>query len=1070
MMAAAYSWGYTTVTVTYKGTANDAFKTKLEAIQNDDTSTTTDPDNNTVTYKRAYTTASSDDHGNGDEKLKLVITPDAGAPAFDSTAVSVLNTYLSGRYAQYREIDLTACTTLTALPAGAFSGRDLVRIWSMPSTITTIGDNAFERCEEATSITFGTGSSAITSVGNLAFNNCKKLTSINLDNCTSIGNNAFGNCSSFTSLSLPAITTVPSDAFNGMEINGNLSLPGVTKVNGWAFSGCTANSLTVGTVGTTLTLSEGAFRNSSIPTITLHDTSVIPDWCFAGSKVTKLVMDAVTSIGKFAFQDNKTMTALPFTATDCNKWSTSCTEIPEGCFAGCTSLQTIDIPSHITTINRSFVDQCIKLTEINVDSNNNNYSSVENLLCNKAGDTVIVFPEGKAANTDYTFPYQITTLANNSCYQTNFKNVTFGSGMTTVGELVFNESAVETITINTALADVNHGAFANTKKFRWFNSAVNGTTYYTNGTDGLLYKKDGILYRCPEQYADANGDAITSLDLSSNEKITHIEDNAFSKCAHLRSITLPNTVQTLGIHAFEYCEALETFTLPRDLNPTPNEGGVAGFGDAPFRGCSNLKSIYANDANDKYHTVENGMLCDDEEKELLICPAGYVNGYTGAVPSEWDGKVKLPYTLQTIFAAAFDGCKYIKEVVIPQGVTDMRSGVFQNSSVETVVIPHSMTSTHTYIDWFQGCNKLKNIYILAEEVLGQVDGNKKKFNEFYNVQDATFQGLTIYVSNEYSEDNKSLIDGYTAARHTAGTRDMGWGDAADKGATITGMYHRAITEDYAPIAAGEYWDASNQFLTTNPTYKNQTSANKYSFITLYRKFDSANENTLYTLSLPVAMTAEEVTATFGEGTQIYHFTGRTDRVLNFTSAHTIPAGTAVLIKPARKATSYMIDLRNSTPTAEAIGESTVVGTGADQQTTGNTTVNAQDETVTGVTFNYAFNPTWQKDAEMPQYGYYVGEEGNVYRVTQPGRKIRKALRGYITGGSNDVTEPSNMSVLGIDLDGVVTGIEDVRIEGMTTNQTGNVYNTQGQLVRKGASTEGLPRGLYVVNGKKIFVD
>ncbi len=1052
MMAVAYSWGYTTVTVTYTGTANDAFKNALEAID----------------QTEEYTTAKgSDGWGNGEEKLKLVVTLGTGAN-FDEDAVRVLNNYLNDRYGIYREIDLTACTTLTTLPDGAFSGRDLVRIWSMPSTITTIGNNAFNGCKEATSITFGTGSSAITSVGNLAFNNCEKLTSINLDNCTSIGNNAFGNCSSFTSLSLPAITTVPSDAFNGMKINGNLSLPGVTKVNGWAFSGCTANSLTVGTVGTTLTLSEGAFRNSSIPTITLHDTSVIPAWCFAGSKVTKLVMQPVTSIGKFAFQENKTMTALPFTATDCNKWSTSCTEIPEGCFAGCTSLQTIDIPSHITTINRSFVDLCINLTEINVDSNNNNYSSVDQLLCNKAGDTVIVFPEGKAANTDYIFRDQITTLADNSCYQTYFKNVTFGSGMTTVGELVFNESAVETITINTALADVNHGAFANTKNFRWFNGAVDGTTYYTNGTDGLLYKKKGILYRCPEQYADANGDAITSLDLSSNETITHVEYAAFSKCKNLTSVQLPNTVQTLGRHAFEYCEALETFTLPSNLNPTPNEGGVAGFGDAPFRGCSNLKSIDSNGASDHYHTINNGMLCNEDDTELLICPAAYANSV--ADPTQWDGKVQLPHTLQIITAAAFDGCKYIKEVVIPQGVYSIETGAFQNSSVETVVIPHSMTSAHTYIDWFQGCNKLKNIYILAEEVLGQVDGNKKRFNEFYNVQDATFQGLTIYVSNEYSEGGNNLVTGYRAAKHVEGRGDMGWGDAADKGATITDMYHRAITEDYAPIAAGEYWDASNQFLTTNPTYKNQTSANNYSFITLYRKFDSANENTLYTLSLPVAMTADEVTATFGEGTQIYHFTGRTDRVLNFTSAHTIPAGTAVLIKPARKATSYMIDLRNSTPTAKAIDESTVVGTGADQQTTGNTTVNAQDETVTGVTFNYAFNPTWQKDAEMPQYGYYVGEEGNVYRVTQPGRKIRKALRGYITGGSNDVTEPSNMSVLGIDLDGVVTGIEDVRIEGMTTNQTGNVYNTQGQLVRKGASTEGLPRGLYVVNGKKIFVD
>ncbi|MBQ2554282.1 MAG: leucine-rich repeat protein, partial [Prevotella sp.] len=639
-----------------------------------------------------------------------------------------------------------------------------------------------------------------------------------------------------------------------------------------------------------------------------------------------------------------------------------------------------------------------------------------------------------------------------------------------VGELVFNESAVETITINTALADVNHGAFANTKKFRWFNGAVNGTTFYTNGTDGLLYKKEGILYRCPEQYAEANGE----LDLSSNKTITHVEDAAFSKCKNLTSVQLPNTVQTIGGHAFEYCTGLTTFTLPSKLNPTdPDDQLVNGFGDAPFRGCSNLKSIDANGANDKYHTVENGMLCDDEEKELLICPAGYVNGYTGADPSEWDGKVKLPHTLQIITAAAFDGCQYIREVVIPQGVYSIETGAFQYSSVETVVIPHSMTSTHTYIDWFRGCNKLKNIYILAEEVLGKVNGNKKSFNEFYDVQDATFQGLKIYVSNEYSEGGNNLVTGYEAAKHDKDTGDMGWGDAADKRATITGMYHRAITEDYAPIAAGEYWDDDNHHLVTNPTYANEMSANPYTFVTLYRKFAKNDEKTLYTLSLPVALTAAEVKATFGEGTEIYHFTGRENRVLKFTSATTIPAHTAVLIKPAIRTSSYMIDLRESTPTATAINSETLVGTGVNQATTGNTTTDAAGNQATGVTFNYAFHPTWQKDATMPQWAYYVGvnDEGDptVFRVTKADRTIKQALRGYINGQTVGVTE-SNAQILGIDLDGVVTGIEDVRIEGLSGNQTGNVYNTQGQLVRKGASTEGLPRGLYVVNGKKVFVD
>ena len=1055
MLTVAYSWGYTTVTVTYTGTANDAFKNALEAIDA------------TTEYSAANATEGL---GNSDEKLKLVVTLGSGAN-FNEDAVRVLNNYLNPRWGIYREIDLSDCNTLTTLPEGAFSGRDLVRVWTMPTTITTIGNNAFDGCKEATSITFGTG---VTTVGQYAFNNCEKLLSIDLTNAESIGINAFNNCKALSSLSLPKITEVPSNAFSGMNLNGDINLPKVTTVHENAFNGCTATSLTVGTAGIALSLYGGAFRNVKIPTITLHDTSVIPDYCFEGSEVTTLVMLPVTSIGKFAFADNTEMEDIPFVVSGCNGWAPSCKEIPEGCFGASGLTPSITIPDHITTINRSFVDFCYGLEEINVDENNENYSTVDGMLCNKAGNTVIVFPGGKSYQDDYIFPDEITTLKSNSCIYTYIENVTFGSGMTTIEELVFNQSAVETITINTGLTDVNHGAFANTKYFRWFNGAVDGTTYYTNGTDGLLYKKDGILYRCPEQYADAEGNKITSLDLRSNETITHIEDAAFSKCKDLTSIQLPNTVQTLGGHAFEYCEGLTTFTLPSALNPTPNENGTAGFGDAPFRGCTSLKSIEANGAGDHYHTVQNGMLCNADDTELLICPAAYANGHAND-PENWDGKVKLPYTLQEIKAAAFDDCKYIKEVVIPQGVCSIETGAFQNSNVETVVIPHSMTSTHTYIDWFQNCKNLQHGYILSEEVLGQVGNSSKRFNEFYNAEKPgkeagkEFEGLNIHVSNEYSEGGNSLIAGYTAAKHAEGTGDKGWGDVIEKGATISGMYHRAITEDYATIEEGKHWDENNTMLTTNPTYQNEKSANNYTFLTLYRKFTDAN--TFYTLSLPVAMTADEVTATFGEGTQIYHFTGRTNRVLNFASATTIPAGTAVLIKPANRTSSYMIDLRNSTPTATAINSSTVAGTGAAQETTGNTTVNANDETVTGVTFSYAFNPTWQKEAVMPQYGYYVGADGTVWRVTQPGRKIRLALRGYITGGNtSNVQESSNMQALGIDMDGVVSGIEDVHIEGLTTNQTGNVYNTQGQLVRKGAGTEGLPRGLYIVNGKKVFVE
>ena len=65
---------------------------------------------------------------------------------------------------------------------------------------------------------------------------------------------------------------------------------------------------------------------------------------------------------------------------------------------------------------------------------------------------------------------------------------------------------------------------------------------------------------------------------------------------------------------------------------------------------------------------------------------------------------------------------------------------------------------------------------------------------------------------------------------------------------------------------------------------------------------------------------------------------------------------------------------------------------------------------------------------------------------------------YMTGASS-----VNLSYVG-----VTNGIGEV-IGGTATPMVSGVYNLNGQLVRNGDTTEGLPAGIYVVNGKKLVV-
>jgi hypothetical protein len=229
-------------------------------------------------------------------------------------------------------------------------------------------------------------------------------------------------------------------------------------------------------------------------------------------------------------------------------------------------------------------------------------------------------------------------------------------------------------------------------------------------------------------------------DITVDEGIRTICDEAFKNRKALQHIYLPHSLETIGTESFRGCNNVEEMDIPEN---------TIRVGESAFRDCVSMKSLIVRNSCIKIgeRAFENCAMLSD-----ITLPDGLTELYGGVFNSCKSLKhIRLPKNLTILGESAFSDCVLLEAMDIPETVTKIDDLVFNGCinmtevnlkeglkkigksafkncrSLTKVELPASVTSISDAP--FRGCEAMKSIRVAPRNKYYKSEPNKREGND-----------------------------------------------------------------------------------------------------------------------------------------------------------------------------------------------------------------------------------------------------------------------------------------------------------------------------------------------------